>query len=61
MVEQIFFTQDELAKRWRLSPRTLEGWRDQGISLAYVRIGNRVRYHIKDIEECERMWRMGGG
>lgn len=61
MTEQIYFTQAELAQRWRLSARTLEGWRDKGIGIAYTRIGNRVRYHIKDVEECERTWRSSLG
>lgn len=61
MIERVFFTQAELAERWKVSARTLEGWRDKGIGLAYTRIGSRVRYHINDVEECERLWRVGSG
>ncbi|MFN3748313.1 MAG: helix-turn-helix transcriptional regulator [Sphingorhabdus sp.] len=54
MQETVFLTQSELAKRWRFSPRTLEGWRDRGIGPRYYKIGNRVLYHIDDIEAAER-------
>ena len=53
---QIFFTTIELAERWRISRRTLEGWRDRGVGLAYCKIGNRVRYKLADIETYERHW-----
>ncbi|MCK0129276.1 helix-turn-helix domain-containing protein [Erythrobacter sp. F6033] len=51
-----FFTTNELADRWRISPRTLEGWRDKGIGPTFTRIGNRVRYHISVIERAEHDW-----
>ncbi|OBX18816.1 hypothetical protein A9995_09640 [Erythrobacter sp. QSSC1-22B] len=59
MHAQVFFTQYDLAKRWRLSPRTLEGWRLKGSRPSYAKIGNSVRYHIDEVEECERCWRSG--
>ena len=52
----MFLTTAELAERWRISPRTLEGWRDKGIGPTYTRIGNRVRYHIDVIERAENDW-----
>lgn len=53
---QVFLTTRELARRWRISPRTLEGWRDKGIGPHYNKIGNRVRYHIDVVERVERDW-----
>ena len=53
---RIFLTTQELADRWRMSPRTLEGWRDKGIGPTFTRIGSRVRYHIDTIERAERDW-----
>lgn len=53
---QVFLTTKELAHRWRISPRTLEGWRDKGIGPRYNKIGNRVRYPIDAIERAERDW-----
>ncbi len=32
-------TQDELAERWRISPRTLKQWRWRGIGPRYLKIG----------------------
>jgi hypothetical protein len=49
-----------LSDRWSVSPRTLEGWRDKGIGIAWTKIGSRVRYHVDDIEDCERRWRSKG-
>jgi hypothetical protein len=54
--EKIFFTTVELAERWCMSPRSLEGWRDNGSGPNYHKIGSRVRYHIDDIERFERQW-----
>ncbi|MEO0464604.1 MAG: helix-turn-helix domain-containing protein [Pseudomonadota bacterium] len=52
----MFLTTAELAERWRISPRTLEGWRDKGIGPTYTRIGNRVHYHIDVVERAENDW-----
>jgi hypothetical protein len=57
---KVFLTQRELSDRWSVSPRTLEGWRDKGIGIAWTKIGSRVRYHVDDIEDCERRWRSKG-
>ena len=38
-----FLLESELAKRWRRSPRTLQRWRENGTSPAYLRLGGRVR------------------
>jgi hypothetical protein len=45
--------QVELARRWHLSPRTLERWRwlDQGPP--YLKVGGRVVYRLEDIEAFE--------
>lgn len=57
---QVFLTTQEVAKRWAMSRRSLEGWRDKGIGPTFHKIGSRVRYHIDDVEEFERRWRIGG-
>lgn len=46
-------TQDELAKRWRMSPRTLEGWRTLNTGPAYLKIVGRVIYRLMDVEAYE--------
>jgi hypothetical protein len=48
-------TEDELAERWHLSPRTLQRWRCEKSGPAFFRLGNRrVRYHLADILSYER-------
>lgn len=46
-------TQDELAERWRLSPRTLEQWRWLGRGPRYVKIGSRVLYDEQEVAAYE--------
>ncbi len=45
--------QIDLARRWRLSPRTLERWRSHGQGPRYLKIGGRVLYRLEDIEAFE--------
>ena len=45
--------QKDLAKRWLISPRTLEQWRWQGRGPRYLKICGRVVYRLSDIEEFE--------
>jgi hypothetical protein len=43
----------ELARRWRMSPRTLQGWRQRGKGPRYMKIEGRVIYPIPEVEACE--------
>ena len=43
-----------LARRWGLSPSTLERWRHDGTGPAFLKIGGRVVYRMEDIEAFER-------
>jgi hypothetical protein len=45
--------QVELARRWKLSPRTLERWRWLGQGPQYLKIGGRIVYRVADIEQFE--------
>jgi hypothetical protein len=47
------FDQNQLAKRWHISPRTLERWRWQNDGPSYVKIGGRVVYRMEDVEAYE--------
>ena len=49
----IHLDQKALAKRWLISPRTLEQWRWQGRGPRYLKIGGRVVYRLSDIEAFE--------
>ena len=45
--------QIDLARRWSISPRTLERWRWLGQGPRYIKIGGRVVYRIDEIEAYE--------
>jgi hypothetical protein len=45
--------QIDLARRWRVSERTLERWRWLHQGPQYLKIGGRVVYRIEDIESYE--------
>ncbi|MEN3976910.1 helix-turn-helix domain-containing protein [Emcibacter sp. SYSU 3D8] len=45
--------QSDLARRWCISPRTLERWRVEGHGPAYLKIRGRVVYRLEDIEAYE--------
>ena len=47
------FNQTELARRWRMSPRSLERWRWQGIGPRYLKLNGRICYRESDILEYE--------
>jgi hypothetical protein len=51
--------QTDLARRWRISPRTLERWRWLNQGPRYLKIGGRVAYRLEDVEafEAERLQR----
>lgn len=51
------FHQVELARRWKISPRTLERWRWTGDGPQFVKLGGRVVYRLCDVEafEAERL------
>jgi hypothetical protein len=46
-------TQLDLARRWRISPRTLERWRWLRQGPPYLKIGAIVTYRVEDIEAFE--------
>ncbi len=45
--------QIDLARRWSISPRTLERWRWVGEGPRFVKLGGRVRYRLEDVEAYE--------
>ena len=46
-------TQEQLADRWQISPRTLEQWRWLGKGPKFLKIGARVLYREEDIDKFE--------
>jgi hypothetical protein len=49
-----FLTQEELADRWRISPRTLERWRYVGCGPQFMKLGGVVRYDMEHIKAFEQ-------
>jgi len=47
------FNQEHLARRWNISPKTLERWRWLREGPPYLRIGGRILYRLEDIEAFE--------
>jgi hypothetical protein len=45
--------QVQLARRWQLSPRTLERWRWLGQGPAFLKLGGRIVYRLDDVEAFE--------
>ena len=43
----------EVARRLRISPLTLEGWRWRGTGPLFVKAGGRVLYRLQDVEAFE--------
>ncbi|GAB5501166.1 MAG: hypothetical protein PsegKO_34770 [Pseudohongiellaceae bacterium] len=46
-------TPADLARRWRVSPRTLERWRWTGEGPRYCKPVGRILYRLEDIEAFE--------
>ena len=43
----------DLARRWRLSPRTLERWRWLKQGPAFLKLGGSVVYRLEDVQAYE--------
>ena len=52
-MDQELLTQAALARRWKVSPRTLERWRWLGRGPQYMKVGGQVRYRIADVAAYE--------
>jgi hypothetical protein len=46
--------QEQLARRWNISPRTLERWRWLRQEPKYLKIGGHVVYRLEDVEAYEQ-------
>ena len=49
------YNQYELAKRWKMSGRTLERWRWLKQGPSYIKLGGRIVYRLEDIEAYEKL------
>lgn len=55
--EAAYLTQRELARRWRISGRTLERWRADGYGPAWYHLGGSIRYRLDEIATFETQQR----
>lgn len=58
-IEKLFDRQD-LLQMFHISVRTLQYWRSKGI-LSYSKIGNKIYYRQRDVEQVLKKNRMVGG
>ncbi|HVN38494.1 MAG TPA: helix-turn-helix domain-containing protein [Myxococcota bacterium] len=42
-------TPDEVARRLRVSPRTVKDWRGEGCGPPFIKLGRLVRYSVVDL------------
>lgn len=47
---------DDVAERWKLSPKTLANWRSRGTGPAYLKIGRAVFYREAELARFEKAW-----
>jgi len=48
------FNKYSLAKRWSLTPRTVDRWRAEGLGPHYLKIGGRILYRLEDVLAYEK-------
>jgi predicted DNA-binding transcriptional regulator AlpA len=60
-VSEQFLNQKQLARRWGLSPRTIERWRRQRRGPSYLKLVGRVVYRHEDIVAFEAAQFHAGG
>jgi len=53
MTQEVYISEKSLAKKWGLSPKTLQRWRWLKSGPSYIKIGGRVRYTNDTIKEFE--------
>ena len=53
-------TELELARRWKVSRRSLQRWRAEGSGPAFLRLNGRVIYALEDVIAFEAMARIPG-
>jgi hypothetical protein len=49
VADETFLTDEELAARWNVSPKTLRNARVAGRLIRFVKIGRSVRYRLSEV------------
>lgn len=55
-----YLTPEQVAERYQLSEATVKEWRYKRIGPKFLRLGKRVRYSVKALEEWEQQREAGG-
>ena len=55
-MQQIAINERELAKRWGISPKTLQRWRSEGRGPRYLKLSKRVTYPLDGVSHFD-VWR----
>ena len=48
-MEKVALSENELAIRWGVSPKTLQRWRSEGCGPRYLKLSKRVAYPLEEI------------
>jgi len=51
--ERRVLSENELAQRWGISPKTLQRWRSEGRGPHYYKLSKRVSYPLETVTEFE--------
>jgi hypothetical protein len=51
----MFFTTQEVADRYRVSVRTVEGWRQRCVGPKWIKLGGHIRYHLNELAKFEQI------
>jgi hypothetical protein len=56
MSAELFLTPEQLCARYggRINPRTLANWRSAGVSPPFTKVGGRILYPLRALEEWEQ-------
>ena len=47
------FSENDLAERWGISPKSLQRWRTEGRGPRYLKLSKRVTYPLEEIQTFE--------
>lgn len=59
-MQETHLNQIDLARRWKISHRTLERWRWLGKGPQFLKLGGRVVYRMADVLAFEEAQKSGG-
>ncbi|MDN3988671.1 helix-turn-helix domain-containing protein [Zwartia vadi] len=52
-MEKLVLSENELAQRWGMSPKTLQRWRSEGRGPRFLKLSKRVIYPLDEIQHFE--------